>query len=56
MLTNTYECSGYDFPNINSILSRFNNCFFKGYAKNESDKIKSGKADTKERKKRKLNS
>ena len=51
-----YECSGYDFPNINSILSRFNICFVKAYAKNETDKIKSGKADKKERKTRKLNS
>ena len=41
-----YECSHYDFPNINSILSRFNNCISKGFAKNETDKIKSGKKKT----------
>ena len=40
---------------IQRILRRFNNCFLKGFAKNETDKIKR-KKDTKERKKRKLES
>ena len=50
-----YDCTGYKFDNIQRILSRFNNCFFKGFAKTETDKIKSNK-DTKQRKKRKLES
>ena len=45
-----YDCTGYKFVNIQRILRRFNNWFFKGFAKNETEKIKRSK-DTKERKK-----
>ena len=49
-----YESTGYEFKDIEKILVRFNNCFFKGYAKNESDKIVSEKNN--KMKKRKLTS
>ena len=44
-----YESSGYEFPNVESILKRFINCFFKGYAKDETDRIRAekGKNDRK---------
>ena len=32
--------TNYDFPNIDSILRRFTNCFFKAMAKQGSDKIR----------------
>ena len=51
-----YECTGFEFINIDKILSRLNNCFFKGYASNETDKIKAKKNEEMCRKKRKLNS
>ena len=50
-----YESSGYEFPNVVSILKRFINCFFKGYAKDETDRIRADKCKN-DRKKRKLNS
>ena len=51
-----YECSGCTFPNINNILKRFINCFFKGYATSETDKICADKAKENCKRKRKLNS
>ena len=39
-----YECSGCTFLNIGHILKRFINCFFKGYATDETDKIRADKA------------
>ena len=34
-----YE-SGYEFDDIDKIIRRFVNCFFKTFAKNESEKLK----------------
>jgi len=53
--TYIYNCTNYEFDNIESILRRFTNCFFKGFVKTETDKIKNDN-DTKQRKKRKLDS
>ena len=50
-----YESSGYEFPNVESILKRFINCFYKGNAKDETDRIRADKCKN-DRKKRKLNS
>ena len=50
-----YESTGYSLLNINSILRRFNNCFFKAYASSETSKITVVK-DKKQRIKRKLSS
>ena len=35
-----YEVCGYEFGNISGIIRRFNNTFFKGFAKKETDNIK----------------
>ena len=35
-----YHFPNYDFPNIDSILRRFTNCFFKAMPKQESDNIR----------------
>jgi hypothetical protein len=35
-----YESTGYEFDNIDKIIRRFVNCFFKTFAKNESEKLK----------------
>ena len=35
-----YEVCGYEFENISGIIRRFNNTFFKGFAKKETDNIK----------------
>jgi len=35
-----YEVCGYEFENISGIILRFNNTFFKGFAKKETDNIK----------------
>ena len=45
-----YESTGYEFKDIEKILVR-NNCVFKGYAKNERDKIVSEKNKLDEEKK-----
>ena len=50
-----YESSGHEFPNVESILKQFITCFFKGYAKDETDRIRADECK-KHRKKRKLNS
>ena len=36
----TYESTGYEFDDIDKIIHRFVNCFFKTFAKNESEKLK----------------
>lgn len=51
-----HDCSGWKFPNIDKILKRFINCFFKGYATDETDKIRVDKAKENCKRKRKLNS
>ena len=51
-----YESSGCNFLNIDNIMRRFINCFFKGYAKTETDQIRADKGKESNRKKRKLNS
>ena len=43
------------YMNLRDILKRFINCFFKGYAKDETDRIRADKCKN-DRKKRKLNS
>ena len=50
-----YASSGYEFPNVESILKQYINYFFKGYAKDETDRIRADKCKN-DRKKRKLNS
>ena len=35
-----YESTGSEFDNIDKIIRRFVNCFFKTFAKNESEKFK----------------
>ena len=39
-LLSIYESTGYEFDNIDKIIRRFANCFFKKFAKNESEKLK----------------
>ena len=38
-----YECSGCDFDNVDKIIKRFSNCFFKAFVKKESDMTKKEK-------------
>ena len=49
-----YESTDYTFENIDSIIRRFSNSFFKAFVKKESDYFKKEK-DKKQLKKRKLN-
>ena len=49
-----YTTIGYDFKNIDSINSRFINCFFKGLVKKDSEDIRNNKSLEALRKKRKL--
>ena len=49
-----YESTDYNFENIDSIVRRFSNSFFKAFVKKESDHLKKEK-DKKQLKKRKLN-
>ena len=49
-----YQSSGCEFEKSDKILRRFVNCFFKAFAKDQTDKMKKDKEDA-QRKKRKLN-
>ena len=40
-----YESSGCQFPNIERILKRLTNTFFKGYAKDMTDQIRADKQE-----------
>ena len=51
-----YECTGCNYENSKGILRRFLNTFFKAYAKDQTDKIKSDKERETRRKKLKLSS
>ena len=42
-----YDTSDSKFDNILSILSRFNNCFFKAFASDVNDKLTRSKDDKK---------
>ena len=50
-----YQSTSYEFDNIDKIIRRFVNCFFKTFAKNESEKLKA-ENDTRNIKKRRLSS
>ena len=40
-----YESTEYEFPNINNVVRRISNCFFKGFVNTESDKIRNIKQE-----------
>ena len=50
-----YESSGCQFPNIERILKRLINTFFKGYAKDMINQIRADKQEN-DKKKRNFNS
>ena len=50
-----YASSGYSFSNIEQIIRRFVNCFFKAFAKDATNKLK-GENDKRRTKKRRLSS
>ena len=47
-----YDTTGVEFENISSILRRFNNCFFKAFAKDINDQEKRSKDDKKVKQRR----